>query len=49
MFEYHHLSVVQDWLLYISSHPPYVEAVSSIRNLRARYAVVTMNPFLIGL
>jgi hypothetical protein len=29
---------------YIRSYPPYLEAVSSIRNLRTRHGVVTMNP-----
>jgi hypothetical protein len=29
---------------YIRSYPPYLEAVSSIRNLRTRHAVVTRHP-----
>jgi hypothetical protein len=29
---------------YICSYPPYLEAVSSIRNLRTRNAVVTRDP-----
>jgi hypothetical protein len=29
---------------YILSCPPYLEAVSSIRNLRTRHAVVTTDP-----
>jgi hypothetical protein len=29
---------------YIRSYPPYLEAVSSIRNLRTRHAVVTRDP-----
>jgi hypothetical protein len=29
---------------YINSYPPYLEAVSSIRNLRTRHAVVTRDP-----
>jgi hypothetical protein len=29
---------------YIRSYPPYLEAVSSIRNLRTRHAVVTVDP-----
>jgi hypothetical protein len=29
---------------YIRSYPPYLEAVSSIRNLRTRRAVVTRDP-----
>jgi hypothetical protein len=29
---------------YIGSYPPYLEAISSIRNLRARHAVVTRDP-----
>jgi hypothetical protein len=32
----------------ISSYPPYLEAVSSIRNLRSRHAVVTRDPPNIG-
>jgi hypothetical protein len=34
------------WLLiqYIRNYPPYREAVSSIRNLRTRHAVVTVGP-----
>jgi hypothetical protein len=33
---------------YIRSYPPYLEAVSSIRNLRTRHAVVTRDPLNIG-
>jgi hypothetical protein len=29
---------------YIRSYPPYLEAVSSIRNLRTRHALVTRDP-----
>jgi hypothetical protein len=29
---------------YIRSYPPYLEAVSSVRNLRTRHAVVTRDP-----
>jgi hypothetical protein len=29
---------------YIHSYPPYLEAVSSIRNLRTRHAAVTKDP-----
>jgi hypothetical protein len=29
---------------YIRSYPPYLEAVSSIRNLRTRHAVMTRDP-----
>jgi hypothetical protein len=29
---------------YIRNHPPYLEAVSSIRSLRTRHAVVTRDP-----
>jgi hypothetical protein len=29
---------------YIRSYPPYLEAVSSIRNLRTRHAMVTRDP-----
>jgi hypothetical protein len=29
---------------YFRSHPPYLEAVSSVRNLRTRHAVVTRDP-----
>jgi hypothetical protein len=29
------------FIQYIRSHPPYLEGVSSIRNLRTRHAVVT--------
>jgi hypothetical protein len=38
--------VGRPWLLiqYISSYPPYVEAISSIRNLRTRQALVTRDP-----
>jgi hypothetical protein len=28
----------------VRSYPPYLEAVSSIRNLRARHALMTRNP-----
>jgi hypothetical protein len=31
-------------IYYIRSYPPYMEAVSSIRNLRTRHAVVTKGP-----
>jgi hypothetical protein len=34
---------------YIRSYPPYLEAVSSIRNLRTRHAVVTGDPLNMGL
>jgi hypothetical protein len=34
---------------YIRSYPPYLEAVSSIRNLRTRHAVVTRDPPNMGL
>jgi hypothetical protein len=39
------------WLLiqYIHSHPPYLEAISSIRNLRTRHDVVTWDPVLLNL
>jgi hypothetical protein len=30
-------------ILYIRSYPEYLEAVSSIRNLKTRYAVVTVS------
>jgi hypothetical protein len=33
---------------YIRSYPPYVEAVSSIRNPRIRHAVVTVDPLNMG-
>jgi hypothetical protein len=33
---------------YIRSYPPYIEAVSSIRNPRTRHAVVTRNPVNMG-
>jgi hypothetical protein len=33
---------------YIRSYPPYLEAVSSIRNLRASHAVVVRGPLNIG-
>jgi hypothetical protein len=33
---------------YIRCYPPYLEAVSSIRNLRTRHAVVTRNPLNMG-
>jgi hypothetical protein len=33
---------------YIRSYPPYLEAVSSIRNLRRRHAVVTRDPLNMG-
>jgi hypothetical protein len=29
---------------YIRSYPPYLEAISSIRNLRMRHAVMTTDP-----
>jgi hypothetical protein len=29
---------------YIRSYPPYLEGISSIRNLRTRHAVVTRDP-----
>jgi hypothetical protein len=32
------------FIQYIRSYPPYLEAVSSIRNLRTRHAVVTGDP-----
>jgi hypothetical protein len=38
--EDHPFSVFQ----YTRSYPPYLETVSSIRNLRTRHAVVTRNP-----
>jgi hypothetical protein len=34
---------------YIRSYPPYLEAVSSIRNPRTRHAVVTMDSLNMGL
>jgi hypothetical protein len=35
---------------HIRSYPPYLEAVSSIRNLRTRRAVVTVDPLnIVGL
>jgi hypothetical protein len=33
---------------YIHSYPPYLEAVSSIHNLRMRYAMVTRHPPNVG-
>jgi hypothetical protein len=35
------------FIKYISSYHPNVEAVSSIRNMRMRHAVVTRGPFCI--
>jgi hypothetical protein len=34
---------------YIRSYPPYLKAVSSIRNPRTRHAVVTVDPLNVGL
>jgi hypothetical protein len=44
--EDHPLSAVRDCLfnIFAPNIPPYPEAVSSIRNLRTRYAVVTRDP-----
>jgi hypothetical protein len=33
--------------LLIRSHPPYLEAISSVRNLRTRHAVVTRDPLTV--
>jgi hypothetical protein len=33
---------------YIGSYPPYLEAVSSIRNLRTRHALVKRDPLNMG-
>jgi hypothetical protein len=32
------------FIKYIRSYPPYLETISSIRNLMTRHAVVTRNP-----
>jgi hypothetical protein len=43
--EDHPLSAVRDCLFNIfSASPPYLEGVSSIRNLRTRHGVVTRDP-----
>jgi hypothetical protein len=47
--EGHPLSAVRDYLFNIFAvTPPYLESLSSIRNLRTRHAVVTRDPLNMG-
>jgi hypothetical protein len=41
--EDHPMSAVRDCIQYICSYPPYLEAVSSVRNLRMLHAVALVN------
>jgi hypothetical protein len=47
--EDHPLSAVSTAIQYIRSYPPYLETISSIRNLRTRHAVVTRDPTKSGM